>query len=306
MQCATILDQAIVDGNNASQANNLLLMMTQKRPGSEPSYPPWNKQARVVKQKPPRCEYLCQYQATPPPPWREPAPPCNAAQLTKKHTCGKRPLSSAAQPATKRGDSCAARPGHRASRAGSKYPECDDRASQSEEPGTVIKKLLTSVAYLKLPAFSRKHCAEDAAKRSAIDVVRKAKQAGADIINIVFEKEQDMDLMEKDLEAEMQATVKHPGFFHCRLAQLLTLFSADCGQVVQKELSGSEGGMPAICITLNGPRENSGAMIIINAASAQLAQPMRECCTGGPCNVFHPWVYSDRRRILFGARRKRG
>ena len=306
MQCATILDQAIVDGNNASQANNLLLMMTQKRPGSEPSYPPWNKQARVVKQKPPRCEYLCQYQATPPPPWREPAPPCNAAQLTKKHTCGKRPLSSAAQPATKRGDSCAARPGHRASRAGSKYPKCDDRASQSEEPGTVIKKLLTSVAYLKLPAFSRKHCAEDAAQCSAIDVVRKAKQAGADIINIVFEKEQDMDLMEKDLEAEMQATVKHPGFFHCRLAQLLTLFSADCGQVVQKELSGSEGGMPAICITLNGPRENSGAMIIINAASAQLAQPMRECCTGGPCNVFHPWVYSDRRRILFGARRKRG
>ena len=306
MQCVTVLDQAIVDGNHASQANNLLLMMTQKRPGSEPSYPPWNKQARVVKQKPPRCEYLCQYQATPPPPWREPAPPCNAAQLTKKHTCGKRPLSSAAQPATKRGDSCAARPGHRASRAGSKYPECDDRASQSEEPGTVIKKLLTSVAYLKLPAFSRKHCAEDAAQRSAIDVVRKAKQAGADIINIVFEKEQDMDLMEKDLEAEMQATVKHPGFFHCRLAQLLTLFSADCGQVVQKELSGSEGGMPAICITLNGPRENSGAMIIINAASAQLAQPMRECCTGGPCNVFHPWVHSDRRRILFGARRKRG
>ena len=306
MQCVTVLDQAIVDGNHASQANNLLLMMTQKRPGSEPSYPPWNKQARVVKQKPPRCEYLCQYQATPPPPWREPAPPCNAAQLTKKHTCGKRPLSSAAQPATKRGDSCAARPGHRASRAGSKYPKCDDRASQSEEPGTVIKKLLTSVAYLKLPAFSRKHCAEDAAQRSAIDVVRKAKQAGADIINIVFEKEQDMDLMEKDLEAEMQATVKHPGFFHCRLAQLLTLFSADCGQVVQKDLSGSEGGKPVICIALNGPRENSGAMIIINAASAQLAQPMRECCTGGPCNVFHPWVYPDRGRIFFGSRRKRG
>ena len=306
MQCVTVLDQAIVDGNHASQANNLLLMMTQKRPGSEPSYPPWNKQARVVKQKPPRCEYLCQYEATPPPPWREPTPPCNAAQLTKKHTCGKRPLSSAAQPATKRGDSCAARPGHRASRAGSKYPKCDDRVSQSEEPGTVIKKLLTSVAYLKLPAFSRKHCAEDAAKRSAIDMVRKAKHAGADIINIVFEKEQDMDLMEKDLEAEMQATVKHPGFFHCRLAQLLTLFSADCGQIVQKDLSGSEGGMPVICITLNGPRENSGDMIIINAASAQLAQPMRERCTGGPCNVFHPWVYSDRRQILFGARRKRG
>ena len=306
MQCVTVLDQAIVDGNHASQANNLLLMMTQKRPGSEPLSPPWSKQARVVKQKPPRCEYLCQYEATPPPPWREPAPPCNAAQLTKKHTCGKRPLGSAAQPATKRGDSRAAHPGHRASRAGSKYPKCDDRASQSEEPGTVIKKLLTSVAYLKLPAFSRKHCAEDAAKRSAIDVVRKAKQAGADIINIVFEKEQDMDLMEKDLEAEMQATVKHPGFFHCRLAQLLTLFSADCGQVVQKDLSGSEGGMPVICITLNGPRENSGAMIIINAASAQLAQPMRERCTGGPCNVFHPWVYSDRGRILFGARRKRG
>ena len=161
--------------------------MTQKRPGSEPSYPPWNKQARVVKQKPPRCEYLCQYEAAPPPPWREPAPPWNAAQPAKKHTCGKRPLSSAAQPATKRGDSCAARPGHRASRAGSIYPKCDDRASQSEEPGTVIKKLLTSVAYLKLPAFSRKHCAEDAAKRSAIDVVRKAKQAGADIINIVFD-----------------------------------------------------------------------------------------------------------------------
>ena len=137
-------------------------------------------------------------------------------------------------------------------------------------------------------------------------MVRKAKQAGADIINIVFEREQDMDLMEEDLEAEMQATVKHPGFFHCRLAQLLTLFSADCGEVVQKDLSGSEGGMPVICITLRGPRENPGNMIIINAASAQLAQPVRQRRTGGTCNVFHPWVYSDGRRILFEARRKKG
>ena len=201
--------------------------MTQKRPGSEPSSPPWNKQARVGKQEPPRRQYLCQYEAAPPPPWREPAPLCNAAQLAKKHICGKRPLGSAAQPATKRGDSRAAHPGHRASRAGSEYPKCDDRASQSEEAETVTKKLLTSVAYLKLPAFSQKHCAEDAAKRSAIDMVRKAKHAGADIINIVFEKEQDMDLMEKDLKAEMQATVKHPGFFHCRLCLLYTSDAAD-------------------------------------------------------------------------------
>ena len=39
--------------------------------------------------------------------------------------------------------------------------------------------------------------------------------------------------------------------------------------------------MPVICITLRGPRENPGNMIIINAASAQLAQPVRQCRTGG-------------------------
>ena len=258
-------------------------MATHKRPRLQPPFPPWSKQPRTANREPPWRQYLYQYEGAPPPPWREPASawPGNAARLAAKHTSGNRPPGSAAQPATNCGVSRAERPDHRASRVGSECLKCDDRASRSEEEGRAGKKLLTSVAYLRLPAFSRKQCTEDAARRCAIDVVRKAKQAGADIINIVFEREQDMDLMEEDLEAEMQATVKHPGFFHCRLAQLLTLFSADCGEVVQKDLSGSEGGMPVICITLRGPRENPGNMIIINAASAQLAQPVRQCRTGG-------------------------
>ena len=227
-------------------------MATHKRPRLQPPFPPWSKQPRTANREPPWRQYLYQYEnAPPPPPWREPASawPGNAARPAAKHTSGNRPPGSAAQPATNCGVSRAERPDHQVSRVGSECLKCDDRASRSEEEGRAGKKLLTSVAYLRLPASSRKQCTEDAARRCAIDVVRKAKQAGADIINIVFEREQDMDLMEEDLEAEMQATVKHPGFFHCRLAQLLTLFSADCGEVVQKDVSGSKGGMPVICIT---------------------------------------------------------
>ena len=198
----------------------------------------------------------------PPPPPLPPPPPAWKEQ------------GSAARPGTKPVDRSAERPAH--------------RVSQWEKRVAVGKKLLTSVAYLRLPAFTEKVITQDAARRCVVGVVRKAKEAGADVINIVFQRAADIDFMDKELHAEMQATSKHPGYKYRRVHQLLTLFSPDCGNVVGEDTTGFEDGVPVICLTLSGPHENCGPMIIINAAAEQLRQPSRERRTTGTCNVFHP------------------
>lgn len=207
----------------------------------------------------------------PPPAWKEQG---SAAPPAKNYSLDSRSSGSAARPGTKPVHRSAERPVH--------------RVSQSEKRVAVGKKLLTSVAYLKLPAFTEKVITQDAARRCVVGVVRKAKEAGADVINIVFQNAADIDFMDKELQAEMQATSIHPGYKYRRVHQLLTLFSPDCGNVLGEDTTGFEDGVPVICLTLSGPHENCGPMIIINAAAEQLRQPSRERRTTGTCNVFHP------------------
>ena len=271
----SVVDQTVVDSNNAFEATNLL-MWKRKRPWIKP---------------------LVQQREAVLPPWREQAPPCkrslgSAAQPVKNYGSGSRSSGNAAHPITKPGKSSAERPAH--------------RVAQSEKRAAVGKKLLTSVAYLKLPACPEKEFTQDAAQRCAVGMVQKAKEVGADVINIVFEREADIVNMGKELQAEMRPTSNHRGFDFRRVAQLLTLFSPDCGRLEHEDLTGFEDGVPVICLTLSGPHENCGPMIIINAASERLPQPSRKCRTNGNCNVLHCWVPCDRGKFFFWVRWESG
>ena len=285
----SVVDQTTVDSNNAFEANNLL-MAKRKRSCKwrESTKMEWES-GNSWESKPPG------KLRTPPPPLPPPPPPRpppswkeqgSAAPPAKNYNSGSAARSwhnsgSAARPS----DRSAERPAH--------------RVSQWEKRVAVGKKPLTSVAYLKLPAFTE---TQNAARRCVVGVVRKAKEAGADVINIVFQRAADIDFMDKELHAEMQATSKHPGYKYRRVQQLLTLFSPDCGNVVGEDTTGFEDGVPFICLTLSGPHENCGPMIIINAAAEQLRQPSRERRTTGTCNVFHPWVPCDRGEVCFWVR----
>ena len=278
----SVEDQTTVDNNNAFEANNPLMAKRKRsckwrestkmewesgnswesKPSGKLRTPPPPPPPPLPPPPPPR----------PPPSWKEQG---SAAPPAKNYNSG-----SAARPGTKPVDRSAERPAH--------------RVSQWEKRVAVGKKPLTSVAYLKLPAFTE--------TENAVGVVRKAKEAGADVINIVFQRAADIDFMDKELHAEMQATSKHPGYKYRRVRQLLTLFSPDCGNVVGEDTTGFEDGVPVICLTLSGPHENCGPMIIINAAAEQLRQPSRERRTTGTCNVFHPWVPCDRGEVCFWVR----
>ena len=287
----SVVDQTTVDSNNAFEANNLF-MAKRKRSCKwrESTKMEWES-GNSWESKPPG------KLRTPPPPLPPPPPPRpppswkeqgSAAPPAKNYSSDNHLFGSAARPGTKPVDRSAERPAH--------------RVSQWEKRVAVGKKPLTSVAYLKLPAFTEKVITQDAARRCVVGVVRKAKEAGADVINIVFQRAADIDFMDKELHAEMQATSKHPGYKYRRVHQLLTLFSPDCGNVVGEDTTGFEDGVPVICLTLSGPHENCGPMIIINAAAEQLRQPSRERRTTGTCNVFHPWVPCDRGEVCFWVR----
>ena len=238
-----------------------------------------------------------EYKEIPPPPWRAQAPPWkrwsgSAAQPAKNHRCDSHRSASDAHPVTNRGDSTAELPAH--------------RVSQSAEGGAVEKKLLTSVAYLKLPEYPASLFTEDTVRRAALGVIQQAKEAGADVINIVFDRADDIDFIEKELQAVIQATTQHPGFSYRRVAQLLTLFSPDCGSLEREDVTGFEGDVPVICLTLSGPHETCGNMIIVNAAAPRLLQPSRERRTKSTRKVFHHWVPSDRGLICYWVRWGKG
>ena len=195
-------------------------------------------------------------------PWRRSSG--SAARPAMKRSSG-----SAARPATHSGDSSAERPAHHASHVGSKRFKC----------GQLDKKLFTSVAYLSFPELPRKKFKASEARRCVIDVLKQAKAVDADVINIVFQRAADMDLMWDDLQAEMKASDEHPAFSHRRLDQLLTLFSTNCGELVWDDVSAFEDAVPTISLTLRGPSD-LGNMLIINAACPRLPQSARTCMLG--------------------------
>ena len=239
----------------------------------------------------------------------------SAAQPDKKHKSEGRPIGSAARPATQHGRRTAEQPAPHAAHVGSKARKVDcgessaarpaygakHAGSKRIKPGVVEKapraysteeqfqgeRLLSSVAYVKLPTFAgfgKLRTDRIRAGRSALHTIRDVKEAGADIINIVFERAGDMDSMWNDFN--MEAETQQMGFFHHRLDKLLTLRSTNCGPVFEYA-EGFEGGVPAIWLHLEqGPHENLGDIIIVNAACPQLPNFARYRRTKGPCHVL--------------------
>ena len=97
---------------------------------------------------------------------------------------------------------------------------------------------------------------------------KQVKERGVDIINMVFERADDLEYLLYD--HDLERTTQEMGFEHHKKDKLLTLRSNRCGRVLRYN-DGVEDSVPAIMLHLDkGPHENLGDMIIVNVASPQL------------------------------------
>ena len=103
--------------------------------------------------------------------------------------------------------------------------------------------------------------------------LREAKQGNVDVINIAFPRAADIEILWDDLKAEMTNSVEQPVFSYRTHGRLMTLFSENCGEPVWETNIESEGGVPCICLTLDGP---AGRMMIINACWPVLPSGVRK------------------------------
>ena len=138
------------------------------------------------------------------------------------------------------------------------------------------RTLLTSVAYLHLPEIPEKNPQESEMYPCAIEGLRQALEVGADVINMIFQRASDIDLVWVDLYEEMQANDQHPELQYRRLEQMLTIFSPNCGPVVWEDPLDryeTETGVPTICLIFSS---GFGNMVVFNSACPQLSQSARK------------------------------
>ena len=141
------------------------------------------------------------------------------------------------------------------------------------------RTLLTSVAYLHLSEITEKAILKGEAHVCAIEALQQALAVGAEVINMVFQRPLDIDLVWAELCDEMQANDEHPQLEYRRHHKLLTIFSPNCGALMWEDYGNEyeeKTGVPTICLTFNGP-SNSGNMVIFNTACPQLSQCSRTC-----------------------------
>ena len=138
------------------------------------------------------------------------------------------------------------------------------------------RTLLTSVAYLHLPEIPEENPQESEMYPCAIEGLRQALGVGADVINMIFQRASDIDLVWVDLYEEMQANDQHPELRHRRLEQMLTIFSPNCGPLVWEDPLDryeTETGVPTICLTFSS---GFGNMVVFNSACPRLSQSARK------------------------------
>ena len=138
------------------------------------------------------------------------------------------------------------------------------------------RTLLTSVAYLHLPEIPEKNPQESEMYPCAIEGLRQALEVGADVINMIFQRASDIDLVWVDLYEEMQANDQHPELQYRRLEQMLTIFSPNCGPLVWEDPLDryeTETGVPTICLIFSS---GFGNMVVFNSACPQLSQSARK------------------------------
>ena len=138
------------------------------------------------------------------------------------------------------------------------------------------ERLLTCVAYVKIPTFARLGASFGSrlnAGRSVICTMKNIQERGGDIINIVFERAGDLVDLWRD--HDMEKKTWEMGFLCNKMENLLTLRSTSCGRLVECE-NGSLHGWPAMMVHLEkGPHANLGDMIIVNAAAPNQSQSLR-------------------------------
>ena len=148
-----------------------------------------------------------------------------------------------------------------------------NRRIKREQPD---RTLLTSVAYLHLSEITEKAILK---KHLAVGALQQALAVGAEVINMVFQRPLDIDLVWVELCDEMQANDEHPQLEYRRNHTLLTIFSPNCGALIWEDYGNEyeeKTGVRTICLTFNGP-SNSGKMVIFNTACPQLSQCSRTC-----------------------------
>ena len=201
---------------------------------------PWKKRNKQPWSAQPRSE---QHWEAPPALWKEPTPSWKRSSsgsaarpaIQFGHRTAEQPAPHASHVVSKarkvdHGESSAARPAYGASHAGSKRikPGVVEKAPGKEKQFQG-KRLLSNVAYVKLPAFAagfgKLRTGRIQAGRSVLRTIRNVKEVGADIINIVFESAGDMDSMWDKFD--MVAETQQIGFLYHRSDKLLTLHSTD-------------------------------------------------------------------------------
>ena len=172
------------------------------------------------------------------------------------------------------------------------FSHADRKSIQCEQPNThhlsgavgnkrikceqPARALLTSVVYLHLPEIPEKNPQESEMYPCAIEGLRQALEVGADVINMIFQRASDIDLVWVDLYEEMQANDQHPELQYRRLEQMLTIFSPNCGPVVWEDPLDryeTETGVPTICLIFSS---GFGNMVVFNSACPQLSQSARK------------------------------
>ena len=172
-------------------------------------------------------------------------------------------------------------PAPHASRSGNKTCKADRGQSSAAQPASGVSdgtkqfqgdRCLACVAYVKIPTFARWGAMKTGpitAGRSVVCTIKQIKVRGVDIINMVFERANDLEYLW--YKHDMVATTSQMGFEHHKYDKLLTLRSTRCGRVL-KYHDGVEDGTPGLMLHLEkGPHENLGDMIIVNVASRHLS-----------------------------------
>ena len=195
----------------------------------------------------------------------------------RTHRSDERPASDAAQPASDVDNktSSAERPASGAAQPASGVADvpCKRIKPRIQLQG---ERLLTCVAYVKIPTFARLGASFGSrlnAGRSVICTMKNIQERGGDIINIVFERAGDLVDLWRD--HDMEKKTWEMGFLCNKMENLLTLRSTSCGRLVECE-NGSLHGWPAMMVHLEkGPHANLGDMIIVNAAAPIQSQSLR-------------------------------
>lgn len=122
----------------------------------------------------------------------------------------------------------------------------------------VASSLDVTAAYISLPF----QCYQTKAERSSIiDVLKEVKQGTLNIINIVFAKADDIDIMWTDINAHMKRSAEQPALQYRINGRLMTVFSQRCGKLVSENIVYSEDAVPSICLTFE---KQGGRMMVLN------------------------------------------